>query len=133
MSGDKEKPQRRVYLLPSELVERITAFQNRMGIVSEVEAVRRLLDEALKHREDAEQIIRNFASKMKETKILADIAKDVLVGHPKVSRIEFGDGDVTAVLTSGETLKFYSSGGGYLANDIEHTSFDADGNLKLPF
>ncbi len=39
--------QRRVYVLPKEMVERIHAYGHDTGCLSEVEAVRRLLAEAL--------------------------------------------------------------------------------------
>jgi hypothetical protein len=136
MAGDNnEKTQRRVYVLPTELVERITAFQTRMGLASEVEAARRLLDEALMHREDAEQIIKNFTQKMKETKILSDIAKDVLVGHPKVSQIQFDGPSVRVSLTDGEEITFYGHGGGRLNRQFgEPVKFDANGELdEIPF
>ena len=135
MADEKEKTQRRVYVLPSELVERITAFQTRMGLSSEVEAARRLLDEALKHREDAEQIIKNFTQKMKETKILSDIAKDVLVGHPKVSQIHFDGPSVRVSLTDGEEITFYGHSGGNLKRSWgDPVKFDANGELdEIPF
>lgn len=136
MASDKEKTQRRVYVLPTELVERVTAFQSRMGFSSEVEAARRLLDEALMHREDAEQIIKNFAQAMKETKILSDIAKDVLVGHPKVSQIHFDGNQVRVSLTDGEEIIFYSHGGGRLKRTYgDAVKFDAEGELEdaIPF
>ncbi len=136
MASDKEKTQRRVYVLPTELVDRVTAFQTRMGLSSEVEAARRLLDEALKHREGAEQIITNFAKAMKETKILSDIAKDVLVGHPKVSQIHFDGPIVRVSLTDGEEITFYGHGGGRLKRTYgEPVSFNAEGIIdeEIPF
>jgi len=134
MASDKEKTLRRVYVLPTELVERITAFQSRMGFSSEVEAARRLLDEALKYREDAEQIIASFAKRMKETKILSDIAKDILVGHPKVSQLKFDDSSVTVTLTDGDVIVFNNHGGGYLKRSIgAPQKFDEDGILEIPF
>lgn len=39
--------QRRVYVLPAELVDRIRAYGHETGCRSEVEAARRLLDDAL--------------------------------------------------------------------------------------
>ena len=89
--GVKEKTQRRVYVLPAELVDRIVAFQNEVGLGSEVEAVRRLLDGALKSRDTYTTLITRFRSRLAETRIPAEIAKDVLVGHPLVERIAFRD------------------------------------------
>ena len=135
MADDNSKGQRRVYVLPRDLVERIDAFQKAMGMQSEVEAVRHLLDEALKHRDSAVEIIQRFCLKMKHTKILSDIAKDVLVGHPKISSIEFSSEIVTARMVTGEGIVFYSFGGGRLeekgGNSIK---FDEQGELDdIPF
>lgn len=95
MANEKEKTQRRVYVLPTELVERIVAFQEEKNFPSEVEAVRRLLDEALKHRDTEETIIRRFLSRLEGLRIPSEIAKDVLVGHPLITDIQFGRASVT--------------------------------------
>jgi hypothetical protein len=89
MLSVKEKTQRRVYVLPAELVGRIVAYQNEVGLSSEVEAARRLLDAALKSRDTYSTLIARFRSRLTETRIPAEIAKDVLVGHPLVERISF--------------------------------------------
>lgn len=89
MANPKESAQRRVYVLPTELVDRIVAFQNEKGLPSEVEAARRLLDEALKTRDTDETIIKRFLSRLKDIRIPSEVAKDVLVGHPLVTNIQF--------------------------------------------
>src|SRR5690606_38902785 len=111
MSDDKEKTQRRVYVLPTELVERIVAYQQDMGLPSEVEAARRLLDEALMRRDDWRAITKRFQEKLKETRVLSDIAKDVLIGHPLVNQVKLEPAMITFDLTSGETVSITSSGG----------------------
>jgi hypothetical protein len=80
---------RRVYALPAEMVERITAFQREKGLPSEVEAVRRLIDEALKSRDTLETIINRMLAKLAQTRIASEAAKDVLVGHPLVTGVSF--------------------------------------------
>jgi len=85
---------RRVYALPAEMVDRITQFQQEKGLASEVEAVRRLLDEALKGRDDATKIINRFLAKLGQTRSTAEAAREVLVGHPKVQQITFEGDDV---------------------------------------
>lgn len=110
MASDKEKTQRRVYVLPTELVERIVAYQTEMGLQSEVEAARRLLDEALKSRDDGLAITRRFLEKMKETRLLAEIAKDVLIGHPLITNIGLKSGGIDFTLTSGETVTIFPDG-----------------------
>lgn len=110
MAGDKEKTQRRVYVLPTELVERIVAYQNEMGMQSEVEAARRLLDEALKSRDDWRSIARRFKEKLSETKVLTDIAKDVLMGHPLVTAIRIQGDSIEFSLKGGEQVTVHDVG-----------------------
>src|SRR5690606_7300962 len=91
----------------TELVERIVAYQTEMGIQSEVEAARRLLDEALKRRDDWESIARRFQERLGETKLLPEIAKDILMGHPLVSDISFRQTSITFQLTTGESVTIF--------------------------
>lgn len=90
MAKEKEPTQRRVYVLPNELVERIIAFQEEKGYSSEVEAARKLLDEALKSRDDEFRIIGRFQARLRDLRMPAEVAKDVLVGHPLIQDIAFG-------------------------------------------
>ncbi len=104
MADSKEKTQRRVYVLPAELVDRIVAFQKETGLSSEVEAARRLLDDALKSRDSYITLVARFHSRQKETKILSEIAKEVLVGHPLVSSISFRENEITFGMTDGHKV-----------------------------
>lgn len=98
MSEGKEKTQRRVYVLPTELVDRILAYQQQTGLASEVEAARRLLDDALKQRDTFLTITNKFIEKRKETKSLRDAARDTLADHPLVMGIQFADDEHIASL-----------------------------------
>ncbi|MGP2493530.1 hypothetical protein ACTDI4_18105 [Mesorhizobium sp. PUT5] len=120
MADEKEKTQRRVYVLPVELVERITAFQQDMGLQSEVEAARKLLDEALKRRDDWRAITRRFQEKLKETRMLTDIAGEVLVGHPLVEGINFASDSITFKLTTGETVTVNKDGTTFAIDDYQN-------------
>lgn len=82
-------PQRRVYALPQEMVDRIVEFQKEKGLPSEVEAVRRLLDEALKSRDNLGSLINRFLSRLSVHRVLSEAARDVLVGHPLVRSVTF--------------------------------------------
>ncbi|RWR28841.1 hypothetical protein D2T31_12065 [Sinirhodobacter populi] len=84
---------RKVYVLPRELVDRISAFQTDKKLPSEVEAVRRLLDEALKYRDTPELIIERFKERLKTDGMPSSVARDVLVGHPLVTQIKFEERD----------------------------------------
>lgn len=88
---DTPASKRRVYDLPTELVDRITAFQREKKLPSEVEAVRRLLDEALLHRDSAISLLIRFSERLKGDGMPASVAKDVLVGHPLIEEIGFPD------------------------------------------
>lgn len=85
---------RRVYDLPVDLVDRITAFQKEQRLPSEVEAVRKLLDNALKDRDTLEDIIYQAATHLDAHRDPAEAARVVLAGHPKVSAIYFEEGAV---------------------------------------
>ena len=110
-AGSGQDNIRRVYALPSEMVERITKFQREKGLTSEVEAVRRLLDEALKSRDDLETIINRLLAKLGQTKIASEAARDVLVGHPLVVSLSFGEGFVSFQLKNGEGATVHEHGG----------------------
>ncbi|MDU0339557.1 hypothetical protein [Bosea rubneri] len=89
MAYDKKLHQRRVYLLPNELVERVVAYQEMTGLSSEAEAARRLIDEALKSKDTYKTILERFRARLKDIPVLSEAAKDVIVGHPLVTKIEF--------------------------------------------
>lgn len=108
--NEAQTSQRRVYVLPTELVERIVAFQKEMGIPSEVEAARRLLDDALKFRDDWRSLTERFRLKLAELRDISDAARDVLVGHPLVETISFMRRGVSFSLTTGEQTEVDISG-----------------------
>jgi hypothetical protein len=110
VANEKEKAQRRVYVLPNELVDRIVAYQQEFGIQSEVEAVRKLLDEALKSRDNWRTIARRFKERLSETKVLTDIAKDVLMGHPLVTAIRLHGDSIEFTLKGGEQITIHDIG-----------------------
>ncbi|HML91574.1 hypothetical protein [Methyloceanibacter sp.] len=110
MEEAKEKTQRRVYALPTELVERIVAYQEALGLASEVEAARRLLDEALKSRDDYQTIVERFRSRLAEVRILTEVAKDVIVGHPLVKKLIFDDDEISFYFKDGGYVEITSDG-----------------------
>lgn len=137
MAADKESTQRRVYVLPTELVERITSFQADMKLQSEVEAARRLLDEALKHRDNAEAITRRFIERLKETRMMTDIAKDVLIGHPLINNLKINTSSISFGMTTGDNVTVFQDGTASLI-DRHKRSFNigTDGQMvsdEIPF
>ena len=135
MATDKEGTHRRVYVLPNELVERIVAYQSDMGFSSEVEAARRLLDDALKHRDDPLTIARRFQERLKETRMMADIAKDVLIGHPLVKSIGQETGIIQFTLVSGDGGEIWQDGTAHLKDkygNVLHLTKDGEEDKDIP-
>ncbi|WP_146119568.1 hypothetical protein [Phyllobacterium phragmitis] len=110
MVQEKEATLRRVYVLPQELVDRIVAFQNEKGYGSEVEAVRKLLDEALKSRDTYETIIKRFLSRLEALRMPAEVARDVLVGHPLITELKFERDSITFRMTNGYNISIQTDG-----------------------
>lgn len=118
MSDDGQVSKRRVYDLPLELVDRITAFQQEKKLPSEVEAVRRLLDEALKYRDTPDLIIARFKDRLREDGIPASVARDVLSGHPLVATIDQSDMDaISFKMKDGGVFMVNAAGKSYVLED----------------
>ncbi|RAK27086.1 hypothetical protein C7374_11180 [Falsochrobactrum ovis] len=126
MSKDKEATLRRVYVLPQELVDRIVQFQKEKGYPSEVEAVRKLLDEALLYRDSPDTIIKRFTSRLTTLKMPSEVSKDVLVGHPLVTKISFLSNAVQFKVSSGEEYRIYDTGKVQYYNSFAETWTDYD-------
>lgn len=82
---------RRVYDLPLDLVGRVVEYQKSRGLTSEVEAVRKLLDLALKESDTMEGLIYRVAQHLRAGGDFGEASRDVLAGHPKVTKIVFED------------------------------------------
>ena len=100
--AEKPETERRVYVLPTEQLERVRAYQSDNRIASEVETVRRLLDIALQTRDTIENILRRIMIKFREENDLRAIARDILINHELVKNVEIDDGILTFILRSGE-------------------------------
>lgn len=112
--AEKETVERRVYNLPTELLERLRAYANDMGITSETEAARRLLDSALQMRDTVASILRQLKSRYKEERDLRVLARDVLVNHSLVKSVMFKEGGaIEFALTSDEWGKMERDGRTY--------------------
>ncbi len=83
--ADKEGMERKVWLLPAELSDRIRVYQTDLGIPSEVEAARRLLDSALQMRDTVDDIAQRLKARHAEEKDLRGLARDVLTSHVLVT------------------------------------------------
>lgn len=89
---------RATYVLPAELIERINQYKNDVGIPSDDEAVRRLIDDALKHRDDLFMITGRLIEKLNSLKSLREAAGFVLANHPLVKSIAFDSGSLSFIL-----------------------------------
>lgn len=125
MSEDGQVSKRRVYDLPIELVDRITAFQQDKKLPSEVEAVRRLLDEALKYRDTAALIIDRFKERLKSDGIPSSVARDVLMGHPLVKSIIQEDLDSIAfTMKDDRTYRVHADGTSEIQSESNYDWWD---------
>ena len=123
--AEKEATERRVYVLPSELVERIRSFQEATGIPSEVEAVRRLLDAALQRRDTIESIMEKIRERLKSEKDLRIISRDILVTHPLVKSIRLTEDGLYFDLETGQ--------GGQITNNLKtFVSYDLSNYENFP-
>ncbi len=123
---EQETSQRRVYVLPNDLVDRIVDFQKSQRLSSEVEAARRLLDEALMRRDDIYTIYDRCDRMLNKNVFIPDIVRAVLVGHPLVQSVNFEGDAVNFCLINGDNgrlsrsqgVEMWDSGGNKLAPDI---------------
>ena len=97
-------------MLPNELVERLNRYQAEIGLGSEVEAVRRLLDGALKSRDTYETLIERFKERLKIVNDIRDASKEVLIDHPLVVSLRFDEDRVSFSLTSSFTITINRKG-----------------------
>ena len=111
--------QRRVYVLPTELVERIIAFQNEIGLASEVEAARRLLDEALKQRDTVLTIVGRLVAQFKTVRSLREAAREVLVDHPLVTKLAFDPLALTFALADGHSVEVDAKGTAAIKDEFD--------------
>ncbi|NEJ21044.1 hypothetical protein GR247_12800 [Rhizobium leguminosarum] len=142
MPREKEGFVRKVFMLPADLVERIAGYQRQAQLTSEVEAVRRLLEEALKYRDDWWSLTQRFREQLASVRSLSEAARETLVGHPLITNIAFNRDSLEFTLSSGETVTASATGeiaifrSGKPLLDAPKFEFDEDGTVKnsyLPF
>ena len=111
----KEATERRVYNLPTDLLERLRAYQASQGIVSEIEAVRRLLHNGLQMRETVQDILATLEAKYADEKDLRVLAGEVLSKHILVEKIAFEKGAIVFHMENGTRGRMESGGNLYFA------------------
>lgn len=125
---EKATTERRIHVLPVELLDRVRSYQTDNGIASEVEAVRRLLSEALQARDTIDDLMKQVRAQFKKDRDFRTLARDVLSGHILVKRIEIFDNDLQFTMKSDDTGKINRRGEMQTgtANDDGYTSFWRD-------
>ncbi|ABC91689.1 hypothetical protein RHE_CH02922 [Rhizobium etli CFN 42] len=139
MAKKPEDQQRRVYVLPRDLVERIAQYQQMGGFASEVEVVRSLLTEALTKIDSTATLLERVRTKFKTLPNASMVAKEVLAGHPLVTKIEFMGDEVEFWLHGRQDLIAIRNGQGgtsevsvsHEPNGVGHFKLDYAGRLLL--
>ena len=119
----KDATERRVYNLPSSLLERLRAYQTSQGIPSETEAARRLLDTALQLRDNVHNLLAMLEQRYGDEKDLRVLAADILIKHALVKSVEVGDSNVSFTMRDGDRGMITSVGDIYF-QDIDMQSDD---------
>ncbi|RUT26842.1 hypothetical protein C0V97_03955 [Asaia sp. W19] len=104
-SPEKATTERRIHVLPVELLDRVRSYQTDNGIASEVEAVRRLLSEALQARDTIDDLMKQVRAQFKKDRDFRTLARDVLSSHILVKKIEIGDNELQFTMRSDDAGK----------------------------
>lgn len=115
MASPTEDTQRKIYVLPKELADRITKFQRRHGYPSEVEAVRHLLNKALLFSQTPDELMTDVWGYLDDAeddaKAIENMVKDLLMGHPLVSILSIQKNGYFITLENGDEYKIGKNGG----------------------
>ena len=115
MASPTDDAQRKIYVLPKELVERIVNFQRKHGYPSEVEAVRHLLNKALLFSQTPDELMTDVYFYLDDAeddaKAIENMVKDVLMGHPLVSILSIQKNGYFITLENGDEYKIGKNGG----------------------
>lgn len=117
--------ERRVYVLPNELLGRIRRYQSDNNISSEVEAVRKLLDESLQSKDTLDDIMAKISRADLTEGDLRVVAQKVLSGHVLVKYLVIDDGELRFGLRNGY------AGGIDLEGNMRTGTVDQNGHIEL--
>jgi hypothetical protein len=112
--ADNDGTERRVHVLPKELLDRIRAYQSAEGIASEVEAVRRLLNNALQMQDNIRSILKQLRDGYEHERNIRHLANKILSHHALVTSIHYGDNDVTFDMRTDDKGKITRQGVTYI-------------------
>lgn len=109
MASPTDDAQRKIYVLPKELADRIVRFQRRHRYPSEVEAVRYLLNKALLFSQTPVELMtdvwRYLDDAEDDAKAIENMVKDLLMGHPLVSILSIQKNGYFITLENGDEYK----------------------------
>lgn len=115
MASPTDDAQRKIYVLPKELVERIVKFQKSHRYPSEVEAVRYLLNKALLFSQTPDELMTDVYFYLDDAeddaKAIENMVKDLLMGHPLVSILSIQKNGYFITLENGDEYKIGKNGG----------------------
>lgn len=77
------------YVLPKELIERVEKYKTAIGVSSDDEVVRRIIDDFLKKTDEFVDIVGRILDKYKSLRSMREAAGVVLANHPLVLSISF--------------------------------------------
>lgn len=105
MASPTDDAQRKIYVLPKELVERIVNFQKSRRYPSEVEAVRHLLNKGLVFCQTPDELMLEVFSCLINNKSTESIVNGLLVGHPLVASLTIQKNGYFFTLENGDEYK----------------------------
>lgn len=115
MASPTDDAQRKIYVLPKELIGRIVKFQRKHGYPSEVEAVRYLLNKALLFSQTPDELMTDIWIYSElvagDAEAIENMVKDLLMGHPLVSILSVQKNGYFITLENGVEYKISKNGG----------------------
>lgn len=105
MASPTDDAQRKIYVLPKELVDRIAKFQRRHGYPSEVEAVRHLLNKALLFSQTPDELISEVVCCLDDARATENMIRDLLMGHPLVATLTIQKNSCFVTLENGDEFQ----------------------------
>ena len=121
MAYDKSRLQRRVYLFDNDMVERIDGFRRDQGIMSEAEAVRRLVGEALQAYDTPRSLVQRVRGLLLLGESLAVAVFEGLAQHRLVETVEIKTDLAHATLKDGTRIN--------IAGPMDWSIEDKDGKI----
>lgn len=98
------------FVLPQELITAIEKYKRAIGVASDDEVVRRILNEFMRRRDEMSDIVVSLLDKYKSLRSMRDAAGLVLANHPLVKAMTFNEGGVYFKLEEGLSVEATATG-----------------------